>query len=736
MAVEFDKLLSQIVLHNHKDKASVTSAAREIYVDPSTGNDTTGTGSTSTPYLTLAKAVSTLPAIIAHNVGINLGAGTTTETTSTTLAGITVLGGVTLTIRGRNTSDVNLYDNGTASSGGASTLTDTGEAWTTNIFTNGYITIQTGTGKGQIRQIASNTADEITITSPWTTQPDSTSTYTISGVAMLSGGGTVGSVISLAGHKNISLDGFGVTNCLSSSSAYMIDLAGSEVNPTDMLFICDKRSGMRYTSLSKGQVLRNVFYLTVSSARTGLQARFQSNLDIRPCTFISLTAGANTGLNVTEASFVTIGTGGSLCHFQDLSIGISVGSNVASNEIFASASSATSYTGCTIDYTIGTSGTFQSFKAGVIVADDDITESTALVTELTTPTSAADAGGALTIMREDTVVDQDDLIGRLQFASNDATLTTQHLVGRLDMRASQSYTTDAAPGYLSLLMTPATVAGSPVEVMRVLNNGTFLFANFGTLGSELVTNGDFAVSTGWTFNTGWSYDGTSFEADHASNGTGTLTRTVTIEVGKLYKLVYTVKNWTVGTVTPAVGGVTLPGKSANGTYTHYFLATATTTLTFTTGSTARLSVDDVSIKEITGGVVNIAGSLQVDSIVNDTGLAHGTYTPTRSAEANLDSNVTMTEAQYMRVGNTVTVSGRFTADPTLTATVTSFEITLPVASNVGAAEDIAGTAFCGSIAGMGAEIIGVAANDTAKIQWVASDVTSQTWSYQFSYQVI
>ena len=112
------------------------------------------------------------------------------------------------------------------------------------------------------------------------------------------------------------------------------------------------------------------------------------------------------------------------------------------------------------------------------------------------------------------------------------------------------------------------------------------------------------------------------------------------------------------------------------------------------------------------------------------------YTPTRSAEANLDANVTMSEAQWMRVRNTVTVSGRFTADPTVTLTATSFEITLPIASNLGAAEDVAGVAFCGTIAGQGAEIIGVAANDTAKIQWVSGDVTSQTWSYTFTYQII
>ena len=114
----------------------------------------------------------------------------------------------------------------------------------------------------------------------------------------------------------------------------------------------------------------------------------------------------------------------------------------------------------------------------------------------------------------------------------------------------------------------------------------------------------------------------------------------------------------------------------------------------------------------------------------------GTYTPTRSAEANITGTVTMSEAQYLRVGNTGTVSGQFTVDPVLTATATSFEMTLPVASNLGAVEDVAGVAFCGAIAGMGAEIIGVVANDTAKVQWVASDITSQTWSYIFTFAVI
>lgn len=134
-------------------------------------------------------------------------------------------------------------------------------------------------------------------------------------------------------------------------------------------------------------------------------------------------------------------------------------------------------------------------------------------------------------------------------------------------------------------------------------------------------------------------------------------------------------------------------------------------------------------------VQNSDGTMAYLSDIPDITLQSGTYTPTRSAEANLDSNVTMTAAQYMRVGDTVTVSGRFTANPTA-AGAASFEIDLPIASNIGAAEHVAGVAFCGGVAGQGAEIIGVAANDTAKFQWIAVDLSSKVWSYSFTYQVI
>lgn len=125
-----------------------------------------------------------------------------------------------------------------------------------------------------------------------------------------------------------------------------------------------------------------------------------------------------------------------------------------------------------------------------------------------------------------------------------------------------------------------------------------------------------------------------------------------------------------------------------------------------------------------------------DDVAVPASQASGTYTPTASNATNLDSTPTMAEAQWLRIGNTVTVSGGFTADPTTNTTATRFDITLPVASDIGAIEDVAGVAFSSGVAGMGAQILGSASGDKARIAWIASDVTSQQWSYTFTYQVI
>lgn len=73
------------------------------------------------------------------------------------------------------------FATGTATAGAATTLTNSGKNWATNQWANFQIRITGGTGAGQIRTIASNTATVITVSANWATNPDATSTYAIQG---------------------------------------------------------------------------------------------------------------------------------------------------------------------------------------------------------------------------------------------------------------------------------------------------------------------------------------------------------------------------------------------------------------------------------------------------------------------------------------------------------------------------------------------------------------------------
>lgn len=63
--------------------------------------------------------------------------------------------------------------------GGANTITCSTAAWTVDAYQDWYVYISAGTGVGQIRKIASNTATVLTTNVNWTTAPDSTSVFKI-----------------------------------------------------------------------------------------------------------------------------------------------------------------------------------------------------------------------------------------------------------------------------------------------------------------------------------------------------------------------------------------------------------------------------------------------------------------------------------------------------------------------------------------------------------------------------
>ena len=122
-------------------------------------------------------------------------------------------------------------------------------------------------------------------------------------------------------------------------------------------------------------------------------------------------------------------------------------------------------------------------------------------------------------------------------------------------------------------------------------------------------------------------------------------------------------------------------------------------------------------------------------ITGDVTTAAGVYTPGITLVANLDA-ATSYECQYMQVGTIVNVSGRVDMDPTLSATSTKLGISLPVASNLGAAEDCSGMAFASGIAGQGAAIVADATNDRAQMQFISADITNQAMYFVFQYQIL
>lgn len=145
------------------------------------------------------------------------------------------------------------------------------------------------------------------------------------------------------------------------------------------------------------------------------------------------------------------------------------------------------------------------------------------------------------------------------------------------------------------------------------NDSTDSLYTYSTL-TERVLNGGFTGNANnWTLNSGWAYSSNS--VSHSSNGTGVLTQSMSnIVKGKMYKLTYTISGWTVGTVTPTCGGNTLTARSANGTYTEYFVNTnANAAISFTPSNTARFTIDNVSVVEFSGGNVN-TGTVNTQSL--------------------------------------------------------------------------------------------------------------------------
>jgi len=146
----------------------------------------------------------------------------------------------------------------------------------------------------------------------------------------------------------------------------------------------------------------------------------------------------------------------------------------------------------------------------------------------------------------------------------------------------------------SIVLTPTAYSDGTLHSIKPLQ----------TLGSELVTNGDFATDSDWTLESGWSISNGKLSAT-LSNSTNAYQAEV-LETGKTYQITYEISNYSQGGVRFqfAGGGGTVSGtsNSSNGLFTEKLKATVNhTSIRFrslTTGGGFTGSIDNVSVKEV------------------------------------------------------------------------------------------------------------------------------------------
>lgn len=132
---------------------------------------------------------------------------------------------------------------------------------------------------------------------------------------------------------------------------------------------------------------------------------------------------------------------------------------------------------------------------------------------------------------------------------------------------------------------------------------------------------------------------------------------------------------------------------------------------------------------------NHTGTQTMSTISDLPTLASGTYTPTLTNTTNVDAS-TAYSAQWMRVGDVVTVSARVDVDVTVAGNTTVLGISLPVASNFANANELAGNAAGTQVASLSGGIYADTTNDRASLQYVPPGSENRQMWCVFTYRVL
>lgn len=156
------------------------------------------------------------------------------------------------------------------------------------------------------------------------------------------------------------------------------------------------------------------------------------------------------------------------------------------------------------------------------------------------------------------------------------------------------------------------------------------------------------------------------------------------------------------------------------------------------GGSKKLLVTPTAVDAISSFVVNLTDAtvgtynITTDTFTVETG---GTYTPTLTNDGNITAS-TAYLSMYSRQGNIISVHGQVDITPTLATTGTDLFISLPVASAITNDYEVAGHGISYGAEAHG-NIVGETAGNQAHLRFKSSTVvTSQRWSFEFTYQVL
>lgn len=214
---------------------TVTTGSITSYV-ATTGNDSTGNGTSGAPYATLQKALDVLPRTDRYSVLINMGAGNFAGATidgfeirsapdiSTGYGVMEIRGTMTLVTPAGGTGSGTISGYSAASGATPAVVTDSGQAWVVDELKGKFLVLQSGTGypgtesTPPILPIVNNTATTLTVLGPTTAigatyQIQDQGTWITSATTPASSTGTTGTALSTSAFNFTACSGLGL--CIS-----------------------------------------------------------------------------------------------------------------------------------------------------------------------------------------------------------------------------------------------------------------------------------------------------------------------------------------------------------------------------------------------------------------------------------------------------------------------------------------------------------------------------------------